>query len=120
MITREQLVETLELWRRDQKDELTLWQWAEEAKQQIRRQHQQEQGQVDELVRDIVDLLAALPYEMVLKDDVAVFLDALANPAEETDLSINLLWNHMDGVDVDSRRESLSNHPFYGQFYDLD
>jgi hypothetical protein len=45
-------------------------------------------------------------------------LDALANPVSETDLSVNLLWNHLDGINPDGRRSELQDHPFYGQFCD--
>ena len=45
-------------------------------------------------------------------------LDALGNPPQETDLSINLLWNHLDMVPTDGRRFELRDHPFYGQFVD--
>lgn len=110
---RSELNTVLTQWLHNEMDELQVWQWAGE---------QLEQGfaPADELVKDIVELLAALPYEMVLREDLAVFLDALANPAAETDLSINLLWNHMDTVNVDSRRLQHADHPFYGQFANAD
>ncbi len=99
-----------------QVDELAIWQWGGEAVQA----REGSGPETDELVRDIVDLLAALPYEMVVLEDVPVFLDALANPLDETDLSVNLLWNHMDVVDVDTRRLQFAQHPFYGQFAGAD
>ena len=113
---RTEVRQILQAWQAHSMDELAVWQWGEKALA-ARLEHGDEQ---DELVADIVDLLAALPYEMVLLDDVPVFLDALANPAAETDLSINLLWNHMDGVDVDTRRHQYQSHFFYGQFANAD
>ena len=50
-----------------------------------------------------MDTLAYLPFDMITTEDAAVMLDALANPVEETDLSINLLWNHIDGIATDAR-----------------
>jgi hypothetical protein len=107
--TRDDLRTVLAAWQSGEKDELTVWQWAEAA--------QAEQPE-DKLVRDLVDVLAGLPFDLILKDDIPVMQDALANPPTETDLSINLLWNHLDGIYTDQRRQELSDHPFYGQFCD--
>ena len=112
MIKREELIQTLQSWVAADIGELAVWEWGEQAKSD---------GAFEcELVSDLVGLMAALPYEMLVVEDVEVFLDALANPLHETDLSINLLWNHMDMVDVDTRREQYREHAFYGQFYDAD
>ncbi len=120
MITREQLLQVLDGWQSGDMNELAVWQWGEQARTEIRRQLQDAEPEVDGLVRDIVDLLAALPYEMLVTEDLQVLTDALSNPVEETDLSQNLLWNHMDAVDVDARRMQFAEHPFYGQFSDAD
>ena len=115
MIARDDLKAKLLAWHAGEADELATWQWAEQAKKDYANNPPQ-----DELVRDIVDLLAALPYEMIVSDDIEVFLDALANPSDETDLSVNLVWNHMDGFDPDSRRMEYNQHPFYGEFAHAD
>ncbi len=102
--------EILEAWLSGARDELAVWQWAETAKDNDEC--------ADELVRDIVDSLAALPFDLIMAEDASVFLDALANPVDETDLSVNLVWNHLDGINSDARRHELTDHPFYGQFCD--
>ncbi len=112
MATREELTDLLQKWRDGSVEELEVWQWGQTAREAGAHE--------DELVADIVDNLAALPYDMIVREDVDVMLDALANPSDETDLSINLLWNHIDGLDVDGRRQALSDHPFYGEFRDAD
>ena len=109
MTTRDDLRTVLAAWQSDEKDELTVWQWAEAA---------QAEKAEDKLVQDLVDVLAGLPFDLILKEDIPVMQDALANPPDETDLSINLLWNHLDGIYTDQRRQELSDHPFYGQFCD--
>ena len=110
MIEREEVKTLLQDWLVGGKTELEVWQWAEQAK---------ETGQPgDNLVRDLIDTLATLPFDMITPDDVPVLMDALNNPVSETDLSINLLWNHLDGIDTDGRRHVLKDHPFYGQFCD--
>lgn len=110
MISREQVAQVLRAWQQGQKDALQVWEWAQAAK---------ENGAVeDDLVRDLVDCLATLPFDMIVAADAEVMLDALANPPEETDLSINLLWNHLDGINADGRRGELRDDPFYGQFCD--
>ena len=110
MIEREEVKTLLQDWTVGKKTELEVWQWAEQAK---------ETGQPgDELIRDLIDTLVTLPFDMITPDDVPVLMDALNNPVTETDLSINLLWNHLDGIDTDGRRHALKDHPFYGQFCD--
>ncbi len=91
--------------------ELAVWEWGQQTQAQMA-----ESPASDELVRDIVDTLAALPFDMITDEDAVVMLDALANPPDETDLSVNLLWNHLDGINADERRYALREHPFYGQF----
>ena len=110
MTTREQVTEVLDDWLAGNKDELQVWQWCEQAKEAGSPE--------DALVRDLIDTLAMLPFEMLTSADAQVMLDALANPVDETDLSINLLWNHLDGINTDVRRDELQDHPFYGQFCD--
>jgi hypothetical protein len=107
--TRDDVRQILSAWKSGDKDELAVWQWAESAKQD---------SPADDLVRDLIDNLAMLPFDMITTDDIEVMQDALANPLSETDLSINLLWNHLDGIYVDQRRHDLREHPFYGQFCD--
>jgi hypothetical protein len=97
-------------WQQGERDPLAVWEWAQAAKQ--------EGHPADELVRDLVDCLATLPFDFIIVDDAEVMLDALANPVEETDLSVNLLWNHLDGINADGRRDRLRSDPFYGQFCD--
>ena len=117
MITRKELVEILNKWANGELSELQVWQWGENAQA---RSASGEDTCECELVRDLVSLIATLPYEMLVLKDVPVFLDALANPLDETDLSINLLWNHMDTVDVDTRRIQYGEHEFYGKFLEAD
>ena len=116
VIGREQVRKVLTEWQTGERIELSVWQWGEQAHEQIKQQVSCE----DELVRDIVDLLASLPYEMLVIEDIPVLLDALSNPIDETDLSINLVWNYMDGVDVDGRRIVYAEHEFYGHFNGVD
>ena len=110
VIAREQVKQVLEDWVAGTMDELQVWQWGEQAKEAG--------GSADALVRDLVDTLAVLPFDMITSEDALVMLDALANPLGETDLSVNLLWNHLDGISPDGRREALKEHVFYGQFCD--
>jgi len=110
VITREEVTTLLTQWHGGAKTELEIWQWAEQAKESG--------GAADVLVRDLVDNLATLPFDMITTEDVPVMLDALRNPISEADLSVNLLWNHLDGIDTNGRREALREHPFYGEFCD--
>ena len=109
LISREEVAQVLRAWQQGSRTPLDVWQWAQDAKQHT---------PADALVRDLVDCLVTLPFDLLIADDAAVMLDALANPVEETDLSINLLWNHLDGIATDARRGELRDDAFYGQFCD--
>ena len=114
MVDRGELDEVLRAWCAGERDERAVWAWAQAQKTAM-----QEAGErpADELVRDIIDVLDALPFDVITTEDAAVMIDAMSNPPEETDLSLNLLWNHLDAQDADARRRELRDHPFYGEFY---
>lgn len=111
VIARADLRRVLGDWVAGRSDAVTVWEWAQKAKQAGEPE--------DLLVRDIVDVLEGLPHDLVLEEDALVMLDALDNPSDEVDLGANLLWNYMDGIDQDARRYALSQHEFYGPFCDL-
>jgi len=110
LTTRDEARKVLIDWTDGVLAEQEVWQWAQRV--------QEESRPADDLVRDIIDNLAVLPFDFITVEDAQVMLDALANPLEETDLSVNLLWNYLDMVNSDSRRYKLADHPFYGQFVD--
>jgi hypothetical protein len=112
LIERNELSALLRRWVDQDADEEEVWQWAITARESDKP--------ADALVGDIVDILQALPFDLINTEDAAVMLDALGNPSEETDLAQNLLWNHLDYVDAHSRRVQFASHPFYGPFIDLD
>lgn len=70
----------------------------------------------DQVVRDLIDILCALPEDLVTRDDLPVFFDALDNPPEEEEMSVNLLWNYADLIDIVARRQALANDPLYGPY----
>lgn len=105
--------EKLSAWLAGDLSAEALWQWAQQ--EQVQLKEAQFAG-ADDLVRDIVDVLAGLPYDLILPEDGEVMLYGLTNPVEEADLGQNLLWNHLDGVDTESRRITLRDDPFYGPF----
>ncbi len=91
----------------------SLWEWAQQEQMQLK---ESQFAGADELVRDIVDVLASLPYDLILPEDGEIMLYGLDNPVEEADLGQTLLWNHLDGVDTETRRVTLRDDPFYGPF----
>ncbi len=105
---REEVVAVLQAWLSDARDEAAVWAWARAAKEETKKD--------DPLVRDVIDVLETLPFDLIDKEDALVMLDALDNPAEDADLGQNLLWNHLDGIDREARRERYRDHPFYGAF----
>lgn len=114
MIERAQLQAQLQNWLSGEQNAEQTWHWAMRAVQQL------EPGAVnqyeDDLVRDIMDLLVAIPQDLITVEDAEVMLYGLNNPPDEADLAQNLLWNHIDGVDQDARRTTLADDPFYAEY----
>ena len=108
MISRKETKLILDQWNAGAIGAEAVWQWAEKNKAAGESE--------DALVRDIIDVLASLPFDLITEEDAEVMAYGLSNPAEEADLAQNLLWNHLDGVDTESRRTALAEDPFYGPF----
>ena len=108
MISREETKAVLDEWLAGTRDPQSVWQWAEAKKE--------EGGPEDDLVRDIIDVLSSLPFDLVVEEDAEIMAYTLSNPPEEADLGQNLLWNHLDELDTESRRTRLADDPFYGPF----
>lgn len=108
MISREETKAVLDEWLAGNREPKSVWQWAESKKA--------EGVPEDELVRDILDVLSSLPYDLVVEEDAEIMSYTLSNPPEEADLGQNLLWNHLDELDTESRRARLADDPFYGPF----
>ena len=77
-------------------DSEAIWQWALAAAQQRRTE--------DAVIAAVMEMLCALPQDLWIEEDAQVMIDALHNPADQSDLSMNLLWNYPDIVDQRSRR----------------
>ena len=108
MISREETKAVLDEWLAGTRDPQSVWQWAEAKKE--------EGSPEDDLVRDIIDVLSSLPFDLVVEEDAEIMAYTLSNPPEEADLGQNLLWNHLDELDTESRRTRLADDPFYGPF----
>lgn len=112
--TRAEALDWLTRWHSGRCDAEAIWQWAAELKAR------QADGEAlhceDDLVRDIIDVLATLPQDLILREDAEVMIYGLSNPPEEADLAQNLLWNHIDGLDLQQRRRELQDDPLYGPF----
>ncbi|MEM7077692.1 MAG: hypothetical protein AAF513_03585 [Pseudomonadota bacterium] len=98
----------LQDWVDGSSSEAQVWEWATSVKGV--------EAPSDPFVRDVVDVLESLPYDLITTEDAELMLDALSNPEDEADLSQNLLWNHMDFIDTEARRRDLRDHPFYGPY----
>lgn len=107
-LTREVLIDQLLAWQAEQLASEAMWLWALE--------HRAERKPSDSAVRDVLDMLCAIPEDLLLPEDAEVMLDALHNPLDQADLSSNLLWNYADMIDQNGRRQALIEDPFYGPY----
>lgn len=112
MTSRAETKSVIERWLSGDMQPETVWKWALDAKDK----ESQGQKSDDALVRDVIDVLTGLPFDMIIKEDAEVIDYCLSNPVNEADLGQNLLWNHLDNVDADGRRNALADDPFYGPY----
>jgi hypothetical protein len=108
VLDRLQLMQQVTLWQEERIDSEAMWLWALQTRSQVQAS--------DAAVRDALDMLCAIPEDLLICEDAEVILDALGNPLDQTDLSCNLLWNYIDMIDTKERRTSLSQDPFYGAY----
>ncbi len=109
-MTREEAQTRLGAWIAGTSDAQAVWQWA------LACREADAWPPGDGLLRDVIDVLAALPVDLIVEEDAEVMAYALGNPVAEADLGQNLLWNHLDGIDTDGRRRALAEHPLYGPY----
>ena len=103
-LTRPVLIEQLLAWQAQQLASEAVWLWALEQRAESKPS--------DAAVRDVLDMLCAIPEDLLLPEDAEVMLDALNNPLDQADLSSNLLWNYADMIDHVGRRQALVEDPF--------
>ncbi len=108
ILERDTLIAKITAWQEGGLASEQLWHWA--------LQTRESQVSADEVVINVMDMLCALPQDLWIPEDAEVFLDALGNTTQDTDLSVNLLWNYPDIVDTRSRRRDLADDPFYGAY----
>jgi hypothetical protein len=107
-IERTTVVDKLTAWQSGAIDAKAIWEWSLTAV---------ETGTpADAAVADVMDVLVALPQDLIIVDDAGVMLEALANPIEELTESQNLVWNYFDFIDTEGRKQMLADDAFYGEF----
>jgi hypothetical protein len=107
-IERNTVIDKLTAWQNGEVDAQGIWEWSLSTK---------EKGTpVDGAVQDVMDVLVALPQDLIIVDDAQVMLEALRNPVEELTESQNLVWNYFDFIDTEGRKQALADDPFYGDF----
>lgn len=107
-IQRSELIAKLQAWQNEETDAKAIWEWSLAANAAS--------APADAAVRDVMDVLVALPQDMIVVEDAQVMIEALSNPPHELTESQNLIWNYFDFVDIDGRKQALADDPFYGAF----
>ena len=108
ILERTEIVTKLQSWQQLKLESAAIWQWA--------LQCAAERKTDDEVVKAVMEMLCAIPQDLWIEEDAEVMIDALSNPIDQADLSVNLLWNYPDIVDLRARRRSLEDHPLYGPY----
>ena len=107
-LQRDEVITKLEAWHQQILESQEVWQWA--------LQTAAERATDDEVIKAVMEMLCGIPQDLWIEEDAQVMIDALSNPADQSDLSVNLLWNYPDIVDLASRRRALHDHPLYGPY----
>lgn len=108
ILERDEVVSKLQAWQNQAVDSEHIWQWS--------LQVVETRSTGDDVVKAVMEMLCALPQDLWIEEDAEVMIDALQNPMEQSDLSMNLLWNYPDIVDLRRRRRALEDHPLYGPY----
>jgi len=108
ILERDEVVSKLQAWQNQAMDSEGIWQWALQAVET--------RSTVDDVIKAVMEMLCALPQDLWIEEDAEVMIDALQNPMDQSDLSVNLLWNYPDIVDMRGRRRALEDHPLYGPY----
>ena len=74
-LARPELIEQITAWQSGQLSSEDMWNWALEQRAQ--------RTPSDVAVRDALDMLCAIPEDLLLPEDAEVMLDALANSPDE-------------------------------------
>ena len=107
-LDRQEVLAKLQSWQALEIDSEGIWQWALQAADQRTTD--------DAVILAVMEMLCALPQDLWIEEDAQVMIDALGNPADQSDLSMNLLWNYPDIIDQRRRRRALEDHPLYGPY----
>lgn len=108
ILERDEVVSKLQAWQNQTMDSEAIWQWSLQAAET--------RSTSDDVIKAVMEMLCALPQDLWIEEDAGVMIDALQNPADQSDLSVNLLWNYPDIVDLRRRRRALEDHPLYGPY----
>jgi hypothetical protein len=107
-LDRQEVLAKLQSWQALEIDSEGIWQWALQAADQRTTD--------DAVILAVMEMLCALPQDLWIEEDAQVMIDALGYPADQSDLSMNLLWNYPDIIDQRRRRRALEDHPLYGPY----
>ena len=108
ILERDEVVSKLQAWQNQAVDSEEIWQWSLQAAET--------RSTSDDVIKAVMEMLCALPQDLWIEEDAEVMIDALQNPLDQSDLSVNLLWNYPDIVDLRRRRRALEDHPWYGPY----
>ena len=108
ILERDEVVSKLQAWQNQAVDSEEIWQWSLQAAET--------RSTSDDVIKAVMEMLCALPQDLWIQEDAEVMIDALQNPLDQSDLSVNLLWNYPDIVDLRRRRRALEDHPLYGPY----
>ena len=108
ILQRDEIIYKLRAWHQQALESEEIWRWALQATS--------ESATDDEVIKAVMEMLCAIPQDLWIEEDAQVMIDALSNPVDQSDLSINLLWNYPDIVDLADRRRTLHHHPLYGPY----
>jgi len=107
-LDRQEVLAKLRAWQAGEIDSQGIWQWALQSADQRTTD--------DTVISSVMEMLCALPQDLWIEEDAEVMIDALSNPMDQSDLSVNLLWNYPDIIDQRRRRRTLEDHPLYGPY----
>jgi hypothetical protein len=117
MVTRADIAEILRRWQAGEVSARQVFDWAQER--YWPGQVEFDDWEVDDSSagNEVLGTLDQLPVNLVLPEDVPIYLEFLDTPPGQFDRGYERFRAALDRIDYAARRRALSGDEFYGRFY---
>ncbi len=116
-VSRQDIIDLLESWQRGDISASDVYDWAENHYWPGHLECEDWEGEDDNSVTvAVLSSLDLLPMNLMLQEDIPIYLEFLKTPAGEFKRGYTKWRNSIDSINYEKRKMDLSWDPFYQQF----